>query len=502
MVVDYSKWDKIELSDDSDIEVHPNVDKASFVRWKQQSVHEQRAKRNQDIKTLEAQIHMYQHLNKRVDTMLQNGNVKDFSDLNEVTRFLNSNFDKTENSEGEFVDKDIPTYNEMVEDLIEQLKRELVNEKQDPTNGNLVKDKLIQHRAKIDEVTVEGRKKLDQLYKEKALHISSDDIHTGFDSSFINKKQGTQDALKKNNISSSPTTATVSKSELPSTIKHFIDYKDDVMKLDDRTKKLGEIPVHALKESQTYLLNNMEILSEQQKDALVMTSFEAELKGDHDKAYQIVFQSELMSYIIEVYTLKQIPYLHTTQMADVIRMFFEKVFYSTKNDMGKQSFLSAVESRFEHIKTRCKIIKEEDNKETKGASDEQEGVETIQLKSLDESSELVVNLPNLDNPANEEEKKIVELFKSLPPSMQKAVKSGSLDEINKVFADMSIDEAEHILSIFDEANIIGVAALLEDEKEFDTLKEEYNTSKLNDLSLSEEPTGSKPVTKSIEDEVD
>jgi cell division cycle protein 37 len=27
--MDYSKWDKLELSDDSDIEVHPNIDKKS-----------------------------------------------------------------------------------------------------------------------------------------------------------------------------------------------------------------------------------------------------------------------------------------------------------------------------------------------------------------------------------------------------------------------------------------------------------------------------------------
>lgn len=33
--LDYSKWDAIELSDDEDIEVHKNIDKASFIRWKQ-----------------------------------------------------------------------------------------------------------------------------------------------------------------------------------------------------------------------------------------------------------------------------------------------------------------------------------------------------------------------------------------------------------------------------------------------------------------------------------
>jgi cell division cycle protein 37 len=33
---DYSKWDKIELSDDED-DVHPNIDKDSWFRWKHQA---------------------------------------------------------------------------------------------------------------------------------------------------------------------------------------------------------------------------------------------------------------------------------------------------------------------------------------------------------------------------------------------------------------------------------------------------------------------------------
>lgn len=33
---DYSKWDKIELSDDEE-DVHPNIDKDSWFRWKHQA---------------------------------------------------------------------------------------------------------------------------------------------------------------------------------------------------------------------------------------------------------------------------------------------------------------------------------------------------------------------------------------------------------------------------------------------------------------------------------
>ncbi|TPX65664.1 threonine---tRNA ligase [Spizellomyces sp. 'palustris'] len=51
-VVYYSKWDKLELSDDEDFECHPNVDKASMVRWRQSEIHRQRHLRKVKLECL------------------------------------------------------------------------------------------------------------------------------------------------------------------------------------------------------------------------------------------------------------------------------------------------------------------------------------------------------------------------------------------------------------------------------------------------------------------
>jgi len=40
--MNYSKWDKIELSDDEDVEVHPNVHKESFIKWRREAIHAER----------------------------------------------------------------------------------------------------------------------------------------------------------------------------------------------------------------------------------------------------------------------------------------------------------------------------------------------------------------------------------------------------------------------------------------------------------------------------
>ncbi|KAI9184246.1 hsp90 co-chaperone Cdc37 [Blastocladiella emersonii ATCC 22665] len=54
--INYSKWDNIELSDDEDVEVHPNVDKKSFIRWRQQKIHQDRAEREHGIAQYTTQL--------------------------------------------------------------------------------------------------------------------------------------------------------------------------------------------------------------------------------------------------------------------------------------------------------------------------------------------------------------------------------------------------------------------------------------------------------------
>lgn len=58
MPIDYSKWDNLEISDDSDIECHPNVDKRSMIRWRQQKIRQDRAERKANIENLKQFIPM------------------------------------------------------------------------------------------------------------------------------------------------------------------------------------------------------------------------------------------------------------------------------------------------------------------------------------------------------------------------------------------------------------------------------------------------------------
>lgn len=54
MPIDYSKWDNIEISDDEDIERHPNIDHASMVRWRRADIHRKRETRRFEMANLRA----------------------------------------------------------------------------------------------------------------------------------------------------------------------------------------------------------------------------------------------------------------------------------------------------------------------------------------------------------------------------------------------------------------------------------------------------------------
>lgn len=480
MPIDYSKWDKIELSDDSDIEVHPNVDKRSFIKWKQQSIHENRAKRNQDIANMETQISMYGNLNKRVDKLLATVSDDELADRQSVSRFLNANFDKTEKPQGPNVDPEIPPFNEMVEDLFEQLENDAKKQGKDPKNGSVIRKLVLEHRAKIERVTAEAKVKLQELYKEKELHISSDDIKTGFDSGFLNKKETEEEEKKAANMqkvaAANASAQKGSEISLPKPRLQFIEY-DDVMKLAPETEEFGKLKVGDYKASEKFLLEHMQIISEQQKDALMMTAFEYQMQDNPKRAYQVTHQSELLSYIREIYNTKKISFLHLEQMTEVIQLFFKRVLYNENNPAGRKSFLESVQTKFNHIQNRVKVMEQEQ---------EQEGVETIQLKSLDETTELEVNLPNFESTDPEEQRKVA-AFNKLPTKMQDALKTRNLEKVNDVFAEVPLEEAEHYLDLINEAEIIGVKALLENEEDFKHLQDEYkNRNQLEDLSLKEE----------------
>lgn len=541
MAIDYSKWDKIELSDDSDIEVHPNVDKRSFIKWKQRDIHEKRAQRNAEIKALLVQLSMYAELNSRLDYLLSHLKPEQWLDQLCVSSTLAEHFDPKQKFDYEQLVKDrgdtmrrglrdlqfdsselenMPPYNEMVEDLCVQIKNDEPGAASDP---EVFVSHIRKHRAKIDDVLSNLSVKLDELLNEKANLISSDDIHTGFDRSFLNKDDDNKDTQRPANISTEskapaatilapaapsklvstslenaparPAIATSteqsSKSAPPLTSADVL----DELAISPASAEYAKILDQDLKASASYLIKNTAICNEQQKDALLMLAFEYILdNNDTVGARRVIHQALLLQYIVQLAGTKPLRDL----IIRAVKLFCAKV--SDNSSPAHQAFTQDVENTYNHIRSRCKILASEREKEAEnGDNDDVVDDENalIQLKAIDEGTELSVSLPEPGTPEHN-------LFSTeLSPALQEAVKTQLLDEVNKELAKLSVAEAEKVLEIFNECGVIGVSGYLENEDEFKELQKEYR-----DHNATEDAAGDStqkvevPKQQRLEDEVD
>ncbi len=482
-MVDYSKWDKLEISDDSDIECHPNVDKASFIRWKQRDIHEKREQRKAQIKGLKIQKEMYTKLTERVNKLLSHFSPSNITDEQKRNEYINEQFDPKEKCTIEN-DENSPTYNEMIEDLFTQIEGDAKKEGKNVKDGSVIIQKVKEHQGKINKVLEQIDPKLEELEEERHEHITSEDYHVGFDSSFVNKNKQEKENVKENYPEATKTTAEVEKtqhtvSESKSTpeseqyiekVETINDVKDDsgqqpskpLSQLDDleclpETLVFSKIPQDDIEAAGSFVKDHLYIACEQQKDALFMKAFDSELSGDKERTKQIVHQGLLLQYMDDLFRGATANH-SALRKNQLLNMFVEKL--SDANSPAYSVFMQDYEKMYTHILTRCKALRDEQKKE-----EPNQGVEQIQLRSVDPSTKLTVELPK-------EGTEKYKYFKTLPEKMQKALQTEDLDEINKVFASMSVEDAENVLDIFDRCGVIQVQALLDNEDQFEELKQQ------------------------------
>ncbi|RCK57943.1 Hsp90 co-chaperone Cdc37 [Candida viswanathii] len=488
MPIDYSKWDHIEISDDSDIEVHPNVDKQSFIRWKQRDIHEKRHQRNIEIKSILIQLTMYAKLNERVDYLTKTLTPEELLDNDKVMSSLNEKFDPNEKFDYEKLVKDkslrkglqdlsfdkeeienTPCYNEMIEDLFIQIEQDHPDSKD---SGEKMVDYLKEHRNKIDDVLSKQTIKLDDLLYQKAQLITGDDLHTGFDRSFLNKD----------------------KPEDKEEVKEESSILDELV-ISPTTQKFSEIPSTDYAKSAEFLIKHPSICTEQQKDALMMSAFDLQLENKPAEAKQAVHQALLLQYIANL--TGNNPHAPKDNVVNAIKLFFSKI--GTDSSPAHQVFWEDVDRTYTHIKGRCEIIKQErELAQYEEGEGEEEAV--LQLRALDDKTELLVNMPK-------EGTQEYEIFTTkVPVEFQKAIETESIDEVNKEFAKLKFEDAEQVLEIIQECGVIGLSGYLENENEFEELKKEYNEEveqegKIQEISEDDEEDDAKPSV-GIEDTVD
>lgn len=182
------------MSDDSDIEVHPNVDKKSFIRAKQAQIHQTRAHRKHQITTLKYEAIINDGLMLRIDRLLTalKSHKASSQSADELV------FQALIESAGDPADdrppppppgvhqnvQEQPTYSKMMASLVDQVKKSVDDSKAGDRYEGYITN-IGEHKSHVEGLQKELYIKLAELEKEEKKHITSEDIHTGFDFSNV-----------------------------------------------------------------------------------------------------------------------------------------------------------------------------------------------------------------------------------------------------------------------------------------------------------------------------
>ncbi|KAJ4290288.1 hsp90 co-chaperone Cdc37 [Kalmusia sp. IMI 367209] len=467
MVINYSKWDALELSDDSDIEVHPNVDKKSFIRAKQAQIHQERDRRRHQIKTLKYERIINDGLTERIERLLTalkshkdkdgEGNTDQLVFQSLMEGMMASGEDRPPPPpEGvhEHI-KDKPTYPQMMASLVDQVKKEMDEKKVEDNRLSAFIAGLDEHKARVVGLQKELLAKLAELEAEEKRHITSDDIHDGFNYSNVKQEQASSSVVSKKQESSvellNPPkrpdphrTDTGQSSGADADVEEgtAINDNDDDIEASPLAKEFAKIKRGDWSACLSFISAHPEILKEKETDGLLVEAFNSELDGKPKHAKQCVHQGLLLQYCRQL------------GGRDGVALFFKRV--QTKDHQANKLFNDDVDSTYRRIHDRAAEIRKEREENASG-----EGVEQIQLHAVDPNTTINIQVPPKEPTSTEEEARAIEIasrqiFESFPPGLQRALESGKLDEVNKVLAKMSVDEAEEVVGKLGDGGMLSL----------------------------------------------
>ncbi|CAH0049263.1 unnamed protein product [Clonostachys solani] len=446
MPVDYSKWDALELSDDSDVEVHPNVDKRSFIRAKQNQIHQERQQRKLQIETLKYERIINDGLEKRISSLLaalraRSSEAADRNPGEVAFKAVMESVGDPKNDKppappsGVYTgQEEQPSYSKMMMTLLDQVNQAL-NEKNPDDRYSAMVEEIQGHETKVKNLQKDLEKKLAELEKEEGKKITSEGYHTGFDSSHVSKAEPAKPGEKKEEPAQvellNPNFQASGSSQ---GTKATID-DDEEIEASPAGKKFAAISSQDYTASARFLAENPQILSERETDGILVLAFDAALERKDDLSRQYVHQALLLQYCRSL-------------GRDGVGIFFKRI--TTKGHQAQEVFYKDVQDTYTRIRTRAREIVAERAKEGEAG-----GVEQIQLHAMEPGTVIQINVPSADS-EDPEEKKAREIYDTFAPEMRKALESGTLDAVNKVLGEMSVPEAEDLVALFGEANILSL----------------------------------------------
>ncbi|KAF3347682.1 hypothetical protein VdG2_04404 [Verticillium dahliae VDG2] len=456
MPVDYSKWDALELSDDSDIEVHPNVDKRSFIRAKQNQIHQERQQRKHQIETLKYERVINEGLMRRISALLSA--LKAHAAVAETRNPGEVAFQAVLESAGRPEDDQPPPRPAGVHTESEPLPLDERGLADNRYQGMI--DGIGEHLGKVEGLQAQLLVKLAELEKEEGRKITSEGYKDGFNSSHVAKaapgeaKDGKKQEVELLNpnfqgAGGAPSASTESYGD------------DEEIEASPAAQLFAQIRANDYAASLSFLSKHPEILTERETDGLLVMAFDAALERKDDWSRQCVHQALLLQYCRAL-------------GKDGVAMFFKRI--TTKGHQAQEVFYKDVTDTYARIRTRAREIVAERAKEPA------EGVEQIQLHAVEPGTEIKIRIP----PADSEEVEVKEaclIFESFSDEFRKALETGSLDKVNHVLGNMTVEAAEDVVAKLGDAGILSL-----EERIIDATTEEGRKA-LKEMEAAQTGTG-------------
>lgn len=473
--LNYNKWDTLELSDDSDIEVHPNVDKKSMIRWKQRDIHEKREVRKLKQQHLVLELAMNQSLLNRMQQLID-GTDSDglpfISKTMEQLRIAVPDFQGKQFKEGEQ-----PSEDHMVLALLSQVLAKVGPKLEGDEGKKKIVDELMVHKKRLEDRQVDVKKEQIELDKEAAKYITSDDLHVGFESkTMISSNPST--AQKVAPVAPSPAPAPSNKGKAKETVTSIEtlnspgvqaaqldddfgndsgDEEEDAAPLTELARRFSLIPVGNFEMAFKAISSEPSLLSEANTDALLVEAFSVGMKGglaNEARARQLVEKGLILQYCMRL-------------GKDGVALFFKRM--TSHDNKALNMFLEDVATTAKRIIDRSRVVAAERAAERDAGG---EGVEQIQLVASGGNQVITFEIPDGPSPDKLEItgegsenfdveavkaflQKRWDIFQGFPKNLQKALGEKSLEKVNKVLGKMSVEEAEEVVGLLQEAGILS-----------------------------------------------
>ena len=357
-----------------------------------------------------------------------------------------------------------PTYSKMMASLVDQVKKDVDASKPDQEErmDSFVKE-VGTHKTKVLDLQQQLLERLAELEKLEGSKITSESIHTGFDSSHVAKPA--ENTTSKQTKTKSATTELLNpgandpshaegNSERDSGSEADVEEEEVNQPVADPSlsspipdrsiyaTKLGlafaALPTGDYRSYLKFIAENPEVLQERETDGLLMRAFDLQYASRGPESKQCVHQALLLQYCRSL-------------GRDGVALFFKRI--ATKDHNARRVFYDDVNSTYARLRDRAREMA----KETAEAEAESGDVEQIQLHAVNPGQKINIMVPPaMEMCSTDEEKASRQVFESFPPGLQEALATGELDEVNKVLGKMAVNEAEEVVGKLSEGGMLSL----------------------------------------------